>query len=63
MALPANWVDSTGQQVNAAYLNELDTTVNAHSTALGTIKLWKGNAAAYAAVTPKDSNTVYVVTA
>lgn len=63
MALPANWIDNTGQQVNAAYLNELDTTVNGLATALGTTKVWKGNAAAYAAITTKDANTIYVVTA
>ena len=31
MPLPANWVDNIGMQVDAAYLNQVDTTVNANT--------------------------------
>ncbi|ACE80050.1 hypothetical protein GRADUATION_36 [Mycobacterium phage Graduation] len=61
MALPENWVDLSGQKVNAAFLNQLGEEFNALQTALGGKSLRVLTQTAFDALSSKDTNTVYVV--
>ncbi|APQ42048.1 hypothetical protein SEA_ZEPHYR_34 [Mycobacterium phage Zephyr] len=63
MALPENWTDGVGQQVDAAFLNQLGVEHNANTDALGGKKIRSMTQASYDALPSKDSSTVYVVTA
>ncbi|AVO22350.1 hypothetical protein PBI_SMEAGOL_36 [Mycobacterium phage Smeagol] len=62
MALPENWVDLSGQKVNAAFLNQLGEEFNALQAALGGKSLRVMAQTAFDDLSSKDSNTVYVVT-
>ncbi|AEK09235.1 hypothetical protein [Mycobacterium phage BK1] len=68
MALPENWVDSVGQKVNAAFLNQLGEEHNdmldqiaALLEALDGLSLRVLTQAAFDALTTKDPDTVYLV--
>jgi len=63
MALPTNWVDEVGMEVDASFLNQLGGEVNANTTALAGKKLWVGTEAAYTAIGTKDADTIYFRTA
>ncbi|AGT12034.1 hypothetical protein SEA_RYADEL_67 [Mycobacterium phage Ryadel] len=62
MALPTNWVDEIGMEVDAAYLNDVGETVNELDDALDGKSLRVMSQATYDGLGSKDSNTVYVVT-
>ncbi|ACI06240.1 gp26 [Mycobacterium phage Brujita] len=62
MALPTNWVDDIGMEVDADYLNDVGELVNDLEDALDGNSIRVMSQAAFDALPSKDPNTIYVVT-
>lgn len=57
------WTAPSGFSGTLAQLNTAITDADVPAALNGLVAVWKGTAAQYAAVSPKDANTVYFVTA